>query len=69
MCVWRAVSEACREGAEDVLFGLHYTPEELGADVNDAGEVIDGEIVDDEPEPRNNGNSRARLRDAGANRA
>jgi hypothetical protein len=55
MCVWRAVSEACREGAEDVLFGLHYTPEELGADVNDAGEVIDGEIVDDEPGPRNNG--------------
>jgi hypothetical protein len=55
MCVWRAVSEACREGAEDVLFGLHYTPEELGAEVNDAGEVIDGEIVEEEPEPRNNG--------------
>lgn len=41
----RAISEVCREGAEDVLMGA-YVPEELGATVNEAGEVIDAEIVE-----------------------
>jgi hypothetical protein len=34
----RAISEVCREGAEDVLLGVHYTPEELESAV-DAGEL------------------------------
>lgn len=47
MCMWRAVSEACRMGAEDVMFGAHYVPEELGATVNEAGEIVeDAEIVE-----------------------
>lgn len=44
----RAISEVCREGAEDVLMGA-YVPEEMGATVNEAGAVIDAEIVEDEP--------------------
>lgn len=44
----RAVSEIGRDAAEDVLLGVHYTPEELGARVNEAGEVIEGEIVHEE---------------------
>ena len=36
----RAISEVCREGAEDVLKGIHYTPEELQVDVTDAGELV-----------------------------
>lgn len=34
---WRAVSQVCRDGAEDALMGVHYTPEELGAVVNQDG--------------------------------
>lgn len=41
----RAISEIGRDAAEDVLLGVHYTPEELGANVNAEGEVIEGEIV------------------------
>lgn len=40
MCRWRAVGDVGSSGFEDVLMGLHYTPEELGADVNDAGELV-----------------------------
>lgn len=36
----RAVAECARDACEEVLFGLHYTPEELGAEVNEDGEVI-----------------------------
>lgn len=36
----RAISEVCRDGAEDVLMGIHYTPEEIGATVDDSGEYI-----------------------------
>lgn len=39
MCKARAISEVCMEGATDVLMGA-YTPEELGAEVNEAGEAI-----------------------------
>lgn len=35
----RAITECARDAAEDVLHGLHYTPEELGAVVDDAGAV------------------------------
>lgn len=37
---WRSLSDAASAGAEDVLFGMHYTAEELGATVNEQGEVI-----------------------------
>ena len=36
----RAVTECAREACEEVLFGLHYTPEELGAEVAEDGTVI-----------------------------
>jgi hypothetical protein len=47
----RTKSEACRDGAEDALFGLHYTPEELGADVDESGEPVDitASVVDVTP--------------------
>lgn len=45
MLKWRALSEVCRDAAEDCLFGLHYTPEELGVEVNEDGTVVDGEVV------------------------
>lgn len=41
MCRWRALSDVASAGFEDVLMGLHYTPEELGATVNADGEVVD----------------------------
>lgn len=49
----RAVSEVIREGAEDAMHGVHYTPEELGANVAESGEpIIDGEVIEDaKPEP------------------
>lgn len=36
----RAIAEVCREGAEDVLMGAAYIPDELGADTNEDGEAI-----------------------------
>ena len=36
----RAVTEVARDACEEVLFGLHYTPEELGAEVNAEGEPV-----------------------------
>jgi len=36
----RAITEVARDAAEDVLFGLHYTPEELGAEVTEDGELV-----------------------------
>lgn len=41
----RAIGEVCREGAEDVLMGAKYTPEELGATVNADGEFVEAEIL------------------------
>lgn len=40
----RAITEVARDACEDVLFGLHYTPEELGAIVNQDGEPVDAEV-------------------------
>ncbi|MGP9720144.1 hypothetical protein [Corynebacterium sp. AOP40-4SA-5] len=37
----RAISEVVRMGAQDVMAGGIYTPEELGATVNAEGEVLD----------------------------
>jgi len=45
MLKWRALSEVCRDAAEDCLFGLHYIPEELGVEVNEDGTIVDGELV------------------------
>lgn len=45
MLKWRALSEVCRDAAEDCLFGLHYVPEELGVEVNEDGTVVDGELI------------------------
>ena len=36
----RAISEVAREGAPDALMGVIYTPEELGATVDEQGEPI-----------------------------
>jgi hypothetical protein len=40
----RAITEVARDACEDVLFGLHYTPEELGAVVNQDGEPMDATV-------------------------
>lgn len=40
----RAIGEVSRDGAQDVLMGAAYTPEELGALVDETGEYIDAEI-------------------------
>ncbi|MFB4280795.1 hypothetical protein ACBJ59_36285 [Nonomuraea sp. MTCD27] len=44
----RATTECARDACEEVLFGLHYTPEELGAEVAEDGTVI---ITDARPQP------------------
>lgn len=36
----RAITEVARDACEEVLFGLHYTPEELGANVDAEGEPV-----------------------------
>lgn len=36
----RAISEVAREACEEALRGVGYTPEELGAEVNDDGSVV-----------------------------
>ncbi|ANP74504.1 hypothetical protein [Cryobacterium arcticum] len=40
MCKARAISEVCREGAEDCLMGVSYTPEEMGGLVDNGGEMV-----------------------------
>jgi hypothetical protein len=39
----RAISQCCRDACEEVLFGLHYVPEELGAEVDEEGIPV-GEV-------------------------
>lgn len=41
----RAISEVSREACEEALCGVHYTAEELGAVVNEEGDVLQGEVV------------------------
>lgn len=36
----RAITEVARMGASDALFGVIYTPEELGAEIDGAGQVV-----------------------------
>lgn len=39
----RAITEVARAGASEALYGVVYTPEELGAEVDEDGTVIDAE--------------------------
>jgi hypothetical protein len=36
----RAITQCARDACEEALYGLHYTPEELGADVDAEGEIV-----------------------------
>jgi len=36
----RAITQCARDACEEALYGLHYTPEELGADVDGDGEPL-----------------------------
>lgn len=38
MCRWRSLSDAASAGTEDVLMGMHFTPEELGVPVDADGD-------------------------------
>jgi hypothetical protein len=40
----RAITEVARDACEEALSGMHYTPEELGANVDADGEPIDAEV-------------------------
>jgi len=40
----RAITEVAREACEEALSGMHYTPEELGANVDSEGVPVDGEV-------------------------
>lgn len=46
----RAISEVCRDGASDALYGVVYTPEELGADVSAEGNVVAVQMAPSAPE-------------------
>lgn len=54
----RALSESCRMGAPDVLYGIGYTPEELGMAVDGQGNPIDGgdatveQVAEPAPQPK-----------------
>lgn len=41
MLTWRCVAKMARALFPDAIAGISYTPEELGAEINDQGEVID----------------------------
>ncbi len=41
MCFWRAVSDMARSLYPECLMGCSHTPEELGAEVNEDGEIVD----------------------------
>jgi hypothetical protein len=44
----RAISAVARDACEEALSGMHYTPEELGAEVDGEGEIVTVEQVRDE---------------------
>lgn len=48
----RAITEVARMGAPDALYGVIYTAEELGAEVNAEGDVIDEAPVEQPPIPQ-----------------
>jgi hypothetical protein len=62
----RAVTEAARDACEEALSGMHYTPEELGASVDEDGNptgstTVEQVEVDWNAEIRKCGNDRERL--------
>jgi hypothetical protein len=40
----RAITEVARDACEEALSGMHYTPEELGANVDADGEVVEADV-------------------------
>lgn len=66
----RAITEVCRMGAPDALYGVIYTPEELGADVNEEGSPVDlGEQEPPNPAPQQGKRKPATLAQAMAKNA
>lgn len=51
MYYWRAVSDMARSLWPECLAGISHTPEELGADVDENGEVIEAEVSEPKPDP------------------
>lgn len=47
MLTWRAVSQLCRVLFPDVVLGAGYTPEEIGAEVTESGDVAEPDPFDD----------------------
>lgn len=47
----RAITEAARAHASDALYGIVYTPEELGADVDADGEPVSTPVMVTKPQP------------------
>ena len=47
----RAITEVARQGASEALMGMIYSPEDFGATITEAGEVIEAEIVDEARAP------------------
>ena len=45
----RAITEVARMGASDALYGVVYTPEELGAKVDEDGDVVGLDVKPPEP--------------------
>lgn len=45
MMYWRCVTKACRRVFPDVIAGC-YSPDEMGATINEDGELIDAEVVE-----------------------
>jgi hypothetical protein len=48
----RAISEVARDACEEALSGMHYTPEELGAEVDSEGEIVVEQVRDERPAHR-----------------
>lgn len=51
MLKWRALGECARDAAEEALMGAHYTPEELGAVVDEEGVMVAQESLAPAPAP------------------
>jgi len=49
LCVARATTEVVRQGGSDVVLGIGYTPEELGATVDASGGMLTLEQLEQEP--------------------
>ena len=54
MATSRVISEVCRQGAPDALMGIVYTAEEMGANVNGDGDVIDAYVTESQSSSNQN---------------